>query len=56
MYPEAMEIMRDSAANPEPKRIVICIAIGYPDWGFPANKIETAREPIDTHTTWCDFE
>jgi len=50
MYPQ---VMRDFAGIPESKRIVISIAIGYPDWDFPANKVKSDREPIDTITSWC---
>ena len=32
------------------------IAIGYPDWDFPANKVESKREPVENFTTWCGFE
>jgi nitroreductase len=53
MYPD---VIRRFAAVPESKRIVIAIAIGYPDWDFPANKVETAREPVDSITSWCGFE
>jgi nitroreductase len=53
MYPQ---VMRRFAGIPESKRIVISIAIGYPDWDFPANKVQSARESIDTITTWCGFE
>ena len=53
MYPQ---VMRDAAGIPESKRIVISIAIGYPDWDFPANRVETAREPIDAITSWSGFE
>ena len=53
MYPD---LIRDIAGIPESKRIVISIAIGHPDWDFPANSVETAREPIDSTTTWCGFE
>ena len=53
LYPE---VMRSFAGIPESKRIVISIAIGYPDWGFPANAVQSAREPIDAITTWCGFE
>ena len=53
LYPE---VMRGFAGIPESKRIVISIAIGYPDWGFPANEVQSAREPIDAITTWCGFE
>ena len=36
----------------ESKKIVIAIAIGYPDWDFPANAVETEREPVEAITTW----
>ena len=53
MYPD---VLRKHAHIPESKRIVIAIAIGYPDWDFPANKLETEREPIENITTWLGFE
>jgi len=53
MYPD---VLRKYAHIPESKRIVIAIAIGYPDWDFPANKLETEREPIKNVTTWLGFE
>jgi nitroreductase len=53
MYPE---VLRKFAGIPESKRIIISLAIGYPDWDFPANKIETTREPVENFTTWCGFD
>jgi len=53
MYPD---VLRKYAHIPESKRIIIAIAIGYPDWGFPANRVETEREPIDNLTTWLGFD
>jgi len=53
MYPD---VLRKYAHIPESKRIVIAIAIGYADWDFPANKLETEREPIENVTTWLGFE
>jgi nitroreductase len=53
MYPK---ILRKYAHIPESKRIVVAIAIGYPDWDFPANKVETEREPIKNVTTWIGFD
>jgi len=50
MFPE---VVRKFTGIPESKRIIICIAIGYPDWDFPANKVKTNREPIDSIVTWC---
>jgi nitroreductase len=52
MYPQ---VMRKFAGIPDSKRIVISIAIGYPDWDFPANRVKSAREPIDSITSWCGF-
>ena len=53
MYPD---VLRKYAHIPESKRIVIAIAIGYADWDFPPNKLETEREPIENVTTWLGFE
>ena len=50
------EVLRNLIEIPESKRIVICIAIGYPDWDFPANKVESKREPIENVTTWYGFD
>jgi nitroreductase len=41
---------------PTSKRIIIAIAIGYPNWDFPANKVVSTREPLENITTWCGFE
>jgi nitroreductase len=49
MYPD---VLREMAAIPDTKRIVMAIAIGYPDWDFPANRIRTTRVPIDEITLW----
>ena len=50
MYPE---VLRRYAQIPDSKRIVIAIAIGYPDWDFPANRVESEREPVNNVTTWA---
>jgi hypothetical protein len=34
MYPE---VLRKLCNIPETKQIIIAIAIGYPNWDFPAN-------------------
>ncbi|MEJ2286215.1 MAG: nitroreductase [Desulfobacterales bacterium] len=52
-YPE---VLHKFAGIPESKRIVISIAIGYPNWHFPANKVVSEREPIENITTWVGFE
>ncbi|MFH1623853.1 MAG: nitroreductase [Pseudomonadota bacterium] len=53
MYPD---VVRKFVEIPESKRIIISIAIGYPDWDFPANKVESTRETVENTTTWCGFE
>jgi len=52
LYPE---VVREYAEIPDSKRLIMAIAIGYPDWDFPANSLESTREKIDTITTWCGF-
>lgn len=52
LYPE---VLREIAEIPENKRIIIAIAIGYPDWDFPANDISTERASLDTNTRWVGF-
>jgi len=52
-YPE---VLHEFAGIPESKRIVISIAIGYPNWDFPANKVVSNREPIEDICTWIGFE
>ena len=47
------DVIRKFTGIPESKRISICLAIGYPDWDFPANKVQSEREPIENTTTWC---
>lgn len=53
LYPE---VVREFAGIPESKRLVISIAIGYPDPDFPANRLVSKREPVDTVTTWLGFD
>ena len=50
MYPD---VVREVTGIPESKLIVICLTIGYPDWYFPTNKVQTEREPSENITTWC---
>ena len=51
IYPD---IVRKFTGIPESKRIIISIAIGYPDWDFPANKHVSSREPIENIVKWCE--
>lgn len=50
MYPD---VIRKLTGIPDSNRIVICLSIGYPDWDFPANKVQSEREPVKNNTTWC---
>ena len=50
MYPE---VIRKFTGIAECKRLSINLAIGYPDWDFPANKVQSEREPVESITTWC---
>jgi nitroreductase len=52
VYPE---VLRKIAHIPENKKIIIAIAVGYPDWDFPANAIVTGRESLNNNTRWVGF-
>lgn len=52
MYPE---VLRQTAGIPASQQLVTSIAIGYPNWDFPANAVASPRESIDNITTWCGF-
>jgi nitroreductase len=53
LYPE---VAREMAGIPDSKRIMIAVAMGYPDGDFPANKLVSSREPVDKLTTWVGFD
>ena len=52
-YPE---VVRKYTDIPDSQRIVTSIAIGYPDWDFPANKLYSEREPVGNIINWCGFD
>jgi nitroreductase len=52
-YPE---VVREAAGIPAHKRIVTSVAVGYPDWDFPANRLVSARDPLAAVTRWCGFD
>lgn len=52
-YPD---VLRKVLAIPDSKIIVIGIAIGYPDWDDPINKLQSEREPLDTVAKWHDVK
>jgi len=51
-YPD---IIRRHADIPQTKSMLISIAIGYPNWDFPANHIETQREAVENLSAWYGF-
>ena len=48
-YPD---VVRRITGIPESQKLAMGIAIGYTDWDFPANKIESSREPLENIVTW----
>ncbi|MBI9076172.1 MAG: nitroreductase [Desulfatibacillum sp.] len=53
MYPKTL---REIAGIPDEKRIIMAVAVGYPDWDFPANSIKSKRAPASDLTTWVGFD
>ncbi len=52
MYPD---VVRKWTDIPKSRLLVVSIAIGFPDWNFPANRVESEREPVDSIVKWCGF-
>jgi len=52
MYPD---MLRQQVGIGQDKRILISIALGYPDWDFPANRLVTSRVDVDQCTTWLGY-
>ena len=52
-YPEKI---REVTGIPDSKKIAVAIALGYPDWDFPANRLESRRESGKRITRWCGFD
>ncbi|MBN1376556.1 MAG: nitroreductase [Dehalococcoidia bacterium] len=49
------QVWRKYGNLPESKRLIAGISIGYPDPDFPANKLVSSREPVDSITTWLGY-
>jgi len=49
------QVWRKYANIPESKRLIAGISIGYPDPDFPANKLVSSREPVNSITTWLGY-
>ncbi len=52
-YPD---LIREIAGIPAGSLLTAAVALGYPDWAFPANNLESTREPVDVVTTWVGFD
>lgn len=48
--------IREITGIPASKKICVAIALGYPDPGHPANRLQSQREPVENITRWCGFE
>ena len=51
MYPEVVRHCTGISSN---KRLMIAIAVGYPDETFPANHVRSEREPAENLTAWVE--
>ena len=51
-YPQ---VLRGILGIPDEKKIVLGMAIGYPDWQHPANKLKSPREAVASFTQWRGF-
>jgi len=50
------DIVRKHAGIPESQHLLLSIALGYPDNGFPANNVYSERDPIDINASWIGFD
>jgi len=50
------EVIREHARIPGNKEIIIGIAIGYPDWDFPANSLRSQREKLENIVSWTGWK
>lgn len=46
------DIIKKYTGLPESKKPVVAIALGYPDWDFPANNFKSEREPVEETIVW----
>lgn len=53
VYPDVLRSLLDI---PESKRIIVGLAVGYPDYSSPAVKFRADREPLDALVTWHGFD
>lgn len=46
------QALKQALNIPPSKRLIVSVAVGYPDWDFPANAVESEREPLDRLMVW----
>lgn len=51
LYPD---VVREHTGLSSNKRLMIAIALGYPDPDFPANRVRSERESAENLTTWVE--
>lgn len=51
LYPD---VLREHTGISPDKRLMIAIALGYPDENFPANQVRSEREAAENLTTWVE--
>lgn len=49
-------VVREHAGIPDDQNIMICIAMGYPDYSFPANNVKSVREGNDEFVRYVGFD
>ena len=50
------DVVREHAGIPDDQSIMICIAMGYPDYEFPANNVKSVREDNASFVRYVGFE
>ena len=53
LYPE---VLRSLLKIPESKRIILGLAVGYPDFSSPVMKFRTERESLEALVAWHGFD
>ena len=49
-------VLRSLLKIPESKRIVLGVALGYPDTSSPVTKLQSEREPLEALVAWHGFD
>jgi len=52
VYPD---VIRQVTGLADSMKMYLCVAIGYPDWAHPANKLESSRAPLEKNTYWYGY-